>query len=281
MNLVGNAIKFTESGSVDVILTLADEEIATSARSSREELRDSMPEGAEGQQRAVRLAFTVRDTGPGISGDRIARIFDGFVQEGGSHHARHGGTGLGLTICRELVGLMGGEICVESEPARGSTFRFTVEFGLPERRPTVTRGRGDEPEESPRGGLRILLAEDNPVNQLVGAEILKRRGYEVVVAADGRAALELLARESFDLVLMDVQMPVMDGEEATRRIRAGLVEGCPADLPIIAVTAHAIHGDRERFLSAGMDDYVSKPLDPKVLEEVVWRVLEERRRSGS
>ncbi|MBI5440213.1 MAG: response regulator [Deltaproteobacteria bacterium] len=124
--------------------------------------------------------------------------------------------------------------------------------------------------------LRVLVAEDNRLNQIFAQTLLERLGHEAVVVSDGEEALRALARENFDVVLMDVQMPELDGDEATKRVRAGMVEGCPTDIPVVALTAHAIRGDRERFLAAGMDDYLSKPFDPESVEAVLRRVVEGR-----
>jgi CheY-like chemotaxis protein len=162
---------------------------------------------------------------------------------------------------------------LESEVGAGNVFRFTVAVGLPaleeDSPPVPGERRGSaEPEE----GLRVIVAEDNPVNQLFARELLERLGHGVVAVSDGEEALRSLQRERFDVILMDVQMPALAGDEAARRIRAGLVEGCPPDLPIVALTAHALEGDRERFLAAGMNDYLSKPFGRDALKDVLRRV---------
>ncbi len=406
VNLVGNAIKFTEEGEVAVSVGV---------------------EEREGDR--VRLRFEVRDTGIGIPEEAQARIFEAFQQADGSTTRRFGGTGLGLTIARRLVELMGGRLEVESEPGRGSTFRFTIEARAadgPEEQPTLAPpeelaglrvlivddnatnrrvlegyvrrwgmeptavpsadaaleearraaeadtpyhvvlsdvlmpetdgfelaariaaraedfgaprvilltsagGHGQPakhsaaridgyllkpilpaelqeairravgaaaaqdagadgedkaqvvPQEAPvsdaagppegRGHARILLAEDNQVNRMVAVALLEKMGHHVTVAENGAEALHLFERQDFDLVLMDVQMPEMDGLEATRAIRA-LEAGSSRHTPIVAMTAHAMQGDRERCLAAGMDDYVSKPIDPKELELKVQKAL--------
>jgi signal transduction histidine kinase/CheY-like chemotaxis protein len=262
VNVVGNAIKFTESGGIHVTLSSAGAHPDPSGR----------PAGAVEAPVRVRLLFEVTDTGVGIAPEKLAGVFDPFVQAG----RRFGGTGLGLSICRQLVGLMGGEVSARSELGRGSTFRFEIELGVgteepsEEKKPRVALSR---PE-----CLRVLLAEDNPVNQLLCRELLARDRHQVVVVGDGREALEALSREPFDLVLMDVQMPEMDGLEAVRRIRAGEVPGCRTDLPVVALTAHALRGDRERFLAAGMDDYVAKPIDLEEVYRVLAQVPERRAR---
>jgi TMAO reductase system sensor TorS len=260
INLIGNAIKFTHFGEVAVQV-------------------DTEP--AEGSQR--RVHFSVRDTGVGIRPEHQACIFDAFTQADGSSTRRFGGTGLGLAISTRLVGLMGGHIWVESEFGKGSTFHFTVlldtsrepiqqkprtETGLAPQGPsrTTQSASGDRPQSS----LNILLAEDNVVNQRVAVSMLEKRGHFVQPVFNGKEALEALSCECFDLVLMDVQMPVMDGFEATAAIRENELQ-TGRHLPIIAMTAHAMKGDRERCLDVGMDDYLAKPVDSKALEETLRR----------
>jgi CheY-like chemotaxis protein len=217
----------------------------------------------------VRLLFTVKDDGIGIAEDRLGEVFEAFSQVGQSSHAKYGGTGLGLSISRSLVEMMNGRIWVDSEVGRGSTFSFTAEFRL-------ARGGTEEtppsaPQRAPREGRRlsILLAEDNGVNRLLAVSLLEIRGHTVTAVENGQEALAALAREVFDAVLMDVRMPDMDGEEATRRIRNGEVPGLDPGIPIIALTAHALKGDRERFLAAGMDDYAAKPLGVDELDRIL------------
>jgi signal transduction histidine kinase/ActR/RegA family two-component response regulator len=251
LNLLGNAIKFTERGTV-----------------SLEVRREPALDG-------VTLLFAVRDSGVGIPPDKQDLIFDAFRQADGSTTRKYGGTGLGLAICSRLVELMGGAIWVESEPGRGSTFRFSARLGV------VTEVPGEMDEQArklamavmafnpePLDPLRVLLAEDNPVNQRLASKLLEKRGHSVTVTATGRGALERIREENFDVVLMDVQMPDMDGLEATALIREWeKTRGCRT--PIIALTAHSMKGDRERCLAAGMDNYVTKPFDVARLLEVV------------
>ncbi len=171
---------------------------------------------------------------------------------------------------------MGGTVWAESEVGQGSLFQFTVELGLPAGPPQAGTPMTEHLRLLPGERLRVLVAEDNPINQTLAEEILRLLGHSPVVVPDGEAALRALSEESFDVVLMDIQMSGLSGDEAARRIRAG-VEGCPLDVPIVALTAHALKGDRERFLAAGMDDYLSKPFDPEGLELVLWRAIERMR----
>ncbi len=238
LNLVSNAVKFTESGSVVIAVR-------------QESAGDD----------ACALRFSVRDTGIGISPERQAAIFDAFVQADGTTTRRFGGTGLGLTISAKLVAMMGGSLSVESAPDRGSEFSFTARFGVPSVPPGAPSA---EPAHSSGRTVSILLVEDNPVNQKVAARILEKAGHTVTVAASGPAALEQHERKRFDVILMDLQMPGMDGFETTRLVREReSLTG--AATPILAVTAHAMKGDRERCLASGMDGYLSKPVRPAEL----------------
>jgi len=248
VNLAANAIKFTQEGHVTI-----------SVETKREE------------DFSVFLHFTVSDTGIGIPPDQIETIFESFKQVDGSTTRQYGGTGLGLTISKQLVNMMGGRIWVESELGKGSTFHFTVRFRLSQGEATeVLHTKDLSVQKAPRQ-LSILLAEDNPVNQKVAAAMLKKRGHSVVVASNGREALEALDKERVDLVLMDVQMPEMDGFEATELIR-DREEGNGGHIPIVAMTAHAMKGDREKCLAAGMDDYVAKPIKGEHLFTVVEKL---------
>ncbi len=249
-NLVANAIKFTDAGEIRVVVD-------------------------PGPDHTVR--FSVADTGIGIPIDAQAAIFDPFRQvDSTTPRGGAGGTGLGLSISRQLVRSMGGEITVDSLPRRGSTFTFTVplppaeEPDPPEADPCTS-----EPEPPPKpdatGPLSVLLVEDNPVNQRLAVILLERMGHTVTTADTGRAALDRLAEASFDIVLMDVQMPEMDGVEATTRIRAA--EPPCRHIPIVAMTAHAMKGDRERLLAAGMDDYIAKPITPEAIADAMARAM--------
>ncbi|WP_243366561.1 response regulator [Fundidesulfovibrio soli] len=253
VNLVGNAVKFTGAGSVTV---------------------QAEAGGLEADGR-FRLCVSVRDTGPGIPRQKLDTIFESFTQADNSSTRKYYGTGLGLAICRHLVERMGGTIGVESEERKGSLFRFEVDLKAvaqpgEQARPEAQTGRPGLPP------LVILLAEDNMINQLFATEILEQDGHKVLAVGNGREALEALAKNRVDAVLMDIQMPEMDGLEATRRIRAGEVPGTPRDLPIIAMTAHALKGDRERFLAEGMDVYLSKPVGSEEIHAALHEVLNAR-----
>jgi PAS domain S-box-containing protein len=245
VNLVSNAIKFTERGEVAVRLECA-----------------GITDG-----RAM-LRYSVRDTGIGIARDKQEVVFDAFAQADGSTTRRFGGTGLGLAICRRLVNLMGGTIGVDSEPGRGSIFHFAL--GLPVTSATVPAKTAATSATVARP-IKVLLAEDNAVNQKLASAMLQKWGHKVVVAGNGREAVDLSAGESFDLILMDMQMPDMSGIEATAAIRARETAGGAARLPIVALTANAMSGDRERCLAAGMDDYLSKPIRSTDLQTVLAR----------
>jgi signal transduction histidine kinase len=260
LNLVGNAIKFTDEGEVGVKV-----------------LADVI------EEKAVKFHFVVSDSGVGIAPDKADMIFESFNQADASTTRHYGGTGLGLTISRCLVGMMDGRLWVESELGVGSRFHFTARLITEENNvavtqtppspailiadPLVTRCLLRDTGDFLRG-LRILLAEDNRVNQKIAIRLLEKRGHHAVLAANGKEALEALAQGSFDLVLMDVHMPDMDGIEATMAIRekektTGLHQ------PIIAMTALAMKGDRERCLAAGMDGYLTKPIDLQQLDGVL------------
>ncbi len=246
VNLVGNAIKFTARGEVRVSVRL-----------------DGHEEGG------VRLHFEVTDTGVGLSEAQRLRLFEPFMQADTSTTRRHGGTGLGLSICKRLVELMGGTIGVHSTPGVGSTFFFTARFGLqapadaaapvPPGAVALPPGRLDTREAAQAlRGAHLLLVEDNDVNRELVLDILRNVGVTADIACDGVQALECIARASYDGVLMDCQMPEMDGYEATRRIRQ---DPRHARLPILAMTGNVMAGDRERCLASGMDDYIAKPLN--------------------
>jgi two-component system, sensor histidine kinase and response regulator len=254
INLVGNAIKFTDRGYVEVSAGLGK------TRSSDQ------------------LMITVRDTGIGISEEAGPKLFKHFAQADSSMSRRFGGTGLGLVICKQIVELMGGEIGVRSEAGKGSTFWFTV--------PAQVAAGSDAPgallsdeeaaiEAAPVArSMHILAADDHPVNQQVLKLFLASLGHEVVMVENGQLAVEAMDGCSFDAIIMDIEMPVMDGIAATKAIRARA--GADRNIPIIAVTAHALSGDREKYLDAGMNDYVSKPFNQEELQSALARVVEGR-----
>jgi CheY-like chemotaxis protein len=247
LNLLGNALKFTTQGSIEV------------------------GGGAMIAEGRLMLRFSVRDTGIGIPPEKQAVIFEPFRQADSSTTRVYGGTGLGLAISARLVAALGGEIRVESEPGKGSCFHFTVEV----QRTAVRENGAAVPQAAaprPIAPLRVLLAEDNPINQTVAVHLLRKEGFTVEVASHGAEAAARVQEEEFDLVLMDIQMPEMDGLAATALIRER-EKGTGRRLPIIALTAHAMAGDRERCLAAGMDAYLAKPIQPRQLLEAIQQLL--------
>ncbi|WP_371324166.1 ATP-binding protein [Dechloromonas sp. ZY10] len=247
LNLLGNAVKFTTRGSVDLAIRVL---------------------GATATQ--VELEFSVRDSGIGIPPEKLAHIFDAFTQADSSISRRFGGTGLGLAISRRLVELMGGRIRVESAVNQGSLFIFTVRAGKVEAPPQTTAAPVCALLPA---GLRILLAEDNPVNQKLALRILEKRACQVVLAVNGLEAVQKWRDQGCDLILMDMMMPEMDGLEATRQIRAEETAEARGRTPIVAMTANAMEGDRERCLESGMDGYVSKPVRVEQLFAEIQRCL--------
>jgi len=261
LNLGGNAVKFTPKGKVTIRVCPGRED-----------------------ESSAEIRFSVEDDGIGIAADRQADIFSPFTQADGSTTRKYGGTGLGLAISKQLVELLGGEIGVESQPGRGSKFWFTAVFEKPLRKPgaecleahetaanrrEATRRTG---ESRPRPA-RILVAEDNITNQQVAASILAKLGHRVDVVENGKEALKSLRHIPYDLVLMDCQMPEMDGFEAAKRIREPQSGMRNPRIPIVAVTAYAMNGDREMCLAAGMNDYIAKPVDPEALAATLQKWL--------
>lgn len=254
INLISNALKFTPEGGA-IVLNV-----------------DKDSEGEDG----LKLLFHVTDTGIGIPAGAQQRIFESFEQADSSTTREYGGTGLGLAISARLVALMGGEIGLRSQEGKGSVFYFSGRFGLATSRPAAAheQKRSQRSEGSATlQKLKVLVAEDNAVNQKLVKRILENAGHEVVLANDGQEAVKLFGSTPFDLVLMDIQMPVMGGEEAAARIRA---TGGGYAVPIIAVTANAITGDRERYLQAGLDGYVAKPISRDELFSVIEQVKGEK-----
>ena len=226
------------------------------------------------------LHCVVSDTGIGISADKQKQIFEAFRQADASTTRRYGGTGLGLAISMQLVRLMGGKLWVESEVGDGSQFQFTARFRVAEAPTTAiasepaTKSNGDQrTEEESTRTLRILLVEDGLINQKVACGMLEKRGHQVEVANNGREAVAAVERSTYDLVLMDVMMPEMDGFEATAAIRE-IERTSGGHMPIVAMTAHALKDDRKRCLAAGMDDYLSKPVQAKALYAMLESVTQ-------
>ncbi|MGE0488478.1 MAG: ATP-binding protein [Vulcanimicrobiota bacterium] len=252
INLLGNAIKFTEKGRIALRVRL---------------------KARQGDK--FTLHFEVEDTGIGIPAEQQSKIFESFAQADTSTTRKFGGTGLGLSISSRLVELMGGEIWVESVLNKGSTFHFTIQVQVDPEASATARPKFETIEAPVAGrGLNVLVAEDNPINQTLATITLQQAGHTVTVAGDGRAAVEAFQEGGFDVILMDIQMPELDGFEATAEIRK-LEQGKDERIPIIALTAHAMKGDRERCLDAGMDGYVSKPIDVEELKAELAKVVGE------
>ncbi|MCK5520357.1 MAG: response regulator, partial [Candidatus Marinimicrobia bacterium] len=263
VNLIGNSIKFTQKGSVTLKV---------------------VPENRVNNM--VGFHFMVIDTGIGIPADKQEIIFSSFNQADNSISRKFGGTGLGLTICKQLVNLMGGEIWVESDKDQGTTFHFTIylEQGDEKDLPQKNEKAATEVTQD----LDILLVDDNNINCEIASHILQKDGHKIVTASNGLEALEIFSSQNFDLIFMDVQMPVMDGLTASAIIRAcekgkdlppftlalslsdKLIRQCKGKhIPIIAMTANAMEGDKEKCLTAGMDSYLTKPFNPAQIRRIV------------
>jgi len=255
-NLVGNAIKFSESGDILTEVALIQ---------------------ATGTEK-VRLLFTVTDNGIGVSESQIKEVFEDFVQGDKTRTKRFQGAGLGLTIVQKLVRMMNGTLEIDSAEGEGTTMCLSLPFHLPVAEKRHGGARTSSPCPSSNAQLRLLLAEDDAVNSIAGKIILEKCGYSVITAGNGHEALQILSKQDFDLVLMDIQMPIMDGIEATTEIRASSVLGAKSTIPIIAMTAYAMQGDKERFLAAGMDDYIAKPVTRAELVDVIERVMSTRKK---
>lgn len=245
LNLASNAVKFTNAGSVNILATL-----------QRQDKND------------VDINFSVKDTGIGLTEEQISHLFQPFTQADTSTSRKFGGTGLGLAICKKLVQMMGGNIWIESKPGQGSSFNFTATFGIGqetvhvEEDSTIAHANAKQKLQ----GKHVLLVEDNPFNQQVAKELLENIGVNVDIAFNGQEALQELNKKSFDIVLMDVQMPVMDGYEATRHIR---INPSISSQCVIAMTANAMPEDRQRCISSGMDDFLTKPIMPDQLYQTL------------
>jgi signal transduction histidine kinase/AmiR/NasT family two-component response regulator len=253
-NLLSNAIKFTQAGSVHAAFDVSP---------------------ATGN-----LLLTVRDTGVGIAAEKQSTLFEKFVQADNSATRRFGGTGLGLAICRELTQMMGGTIVVESHEGQGSIFRVELPLERGEARQEA-EAAASEIEESAEGTLRLLAAEDNATNQQVLAAVMGSLGIEVDIVADGRAAFEAWRDGTYDLILMDIQMPVMDGIDSARAIRAAEQEQGRRRTPIVALTANALSHQVQEYLAAGMDGHVAKPIEIAKLYDAISRALNESAQAAS
>jgi signal transduction histidine kinase/DNA-binding response OmpR family regulator len=255
VNLMGNAIKFTESGGVYVNCIV------------HKETNDQ-----------VDLCFTVRDTGIGIAPDKVSAIFDRFTQADTQITRKYGGTGLGLAITRQLIELQGGSITVHSKEGEGTEFRFILPYQRSKEQPHHATTRVHTGNRSFYEVKKILIVEDNPINQKLTATILTSHGFEITIAKNGKKAIELLKEKQADLILMDIQMPVMDGYRATQVIRDELHIGTP----IIAMTAHALSGEKEKCLQAGMNDYLAKPFrETDLLDKIEhWAQQQQKKAPG-
>ncbi|WP_459939610.1 PAS domain-containing hybrid sensor histidine kinase/response regulator [Desulfonatronum parangueonense] len=249
-NLVGNSLKFTDKGSVRIEINLL----------------------ASGKDDSANVLFTFVDTGIGISEDKLEHLFDPFFQVDGSYTRTFQGAGLGLAIVKRLVDLMGGKISMASTFGEGTTFHVLLRFKLPEGA-SIADARGPRHFTKATQSLRILLAEDEPSNSLLAGKLLEKVGHVVTIAENGRQVLDLLEAHDFDAILMDIQMPVMNGVEATKAIRESTTLGDKKGIPIIALTAYAMLGDREKFLEAGMDDYLAKPVKMEDLVKALERAV--------
>ncbi|WP_042200067.1 response regulator [Paenibacillus camerounensis] len=249
INLVANAVKFTNQGGVYLVASRAS--------------------GADGQ---LMVEFTVKDTGIGISPEKCDRLFQPFSQLDSSMTRKYGGTGLGLAICKSLVGMMGGEIRVESMEEKGATFVFTIQAAMPE--DELARGfQAEEPHgeiNKDRMHKKVLVVDDHPINQRLMVSMLDKLGYSADIAEDGSQAVELAAQNCYEYIFMDLQMPVMDGLTATTRIRAGSSLGAEKTV-IIAMTANVMEGIQTRCKAAGMDGYISKPLKLSSIKQIISR----------
>jgi len=246
VNLIGNAVKFTKAGEVAVEVN---------------------PVSVTDQEAILR--FAVRDTGIGIAPEKQAAVFRVFEQADSSTTRKFGGTGLGLSISSKLVEMMDGQIELQSELGKGSTFSFTAKFRVSADLSLIKETRETVPE-LPK--LRILMAEDNPINQKLGLRLLEKWGHQVTLAGDGKEAVALFEPGRFDLILMDVSMPILDGFAAVRVIRER-ERAVGTHVPILALTAHAMKGDRGKCLEAGMDDYITKPLQIDELKKTIFSLV--------
>ncbi|WP_339271191.1 PAS domain S-box protein [Paenibacillus sp. FSL K6-1330] len=255
MNLLSNAIKFTPNGAVSISVQCV-----------------------ENQGNSALIQFSVMDTGIGVSSEKVAQLFEPFYQVDHYMTRKVEGTGLGLAICKKLVQLMGGDIWYEKNQNQpGSVFTFTVDFSFESNAGNKQENEAVHENHSLGNDLKILIAEDNEVNQLVLKKMIEKLGYNSTTVQNGLEAVEALERYSYDIVFMDIQMPFMDGTEAVRAIKESATS--EKEPYIVAVTAHAIKGDREKYLGMGMDEYVSKPVSMNVISAIIDKFLAERNMS--
>lgn len=251
INLINNAIKFTHEGKVIVEINCAN---------------------ALGEK--TNVTFKVVDTGIGIAKEKVKTIFDTFKQADESITRKFGGTGLGLTISKQLVELQDGKISVESKIGEGTTFTFVIPYDIGSKKDILTRDNGEEPSfktepaEKNLTGMKILLVEDNDINRMYAATILKKWGCDLDEAENGQIALEKVRKQDFDVILMDIHMPILDGIEASRTIRSTLAKP-KSEIPIVAFTANALKGDKDKYLDVGMNAYISKPFMPEELYKIL------------
>jgi len=252
LNLIGNSFKFTKTGSITIGAAVLEK-----------------------KEVSVLLDFFVRDTGIGISEEQAGRLFTPFTQADASTTRKYGGTGLGLTITKKLVELMGGEISLKSVPGQGTTIKFSFSFEYADESGELEQDKAHDKvkKEKSLEGYRVLLVEDNDVNVLVARSLMKKMGLKIFVAENGQVAIDKIEeaqkeglRPAFDIVFMDLQMPVLDGYEATKKLRANPEY---ADLVIVAMTAHAINEEREHCLAVGMNDHLTKPIEVAKLRETL------------
>ncbi|WP_421899973.1 ATP-binding protein [Maridesulfovibrio sp.] len=257
-NIVGNALKFTHKGHVSIAAQL-------------------LPRSTPGN---CHILFTVEDTGVGIAEDKMNLLFQSFTQASEGYTRQYQGAGLGLSICKRLTELMGGSITVESTAGQGTTFYISIPFTVPDCKALYREHSNEEPEViTSFGEYRILIAEDEKVNRLYTKQYLEQQGFTVEAVTDGQQVLDKLFYEDFNLVLMDVQMPIMNGIETTKAIRKGEAGAHNKRIPIIAITAYAMQGDRDQFISQGMDDYIAKPVIKEELYKVIMRTLQQNQSS--
>lgn len=258
-NLVSNGIKFTEHGAVTIKVSKLN----------------------TGHENKVKLVFGIQDTGIGIPEDKLDTIFQSFTQASSSTTRTHGGTGLGLTITKQLIELQDGKIWIESELGKGSTFSFDIEYDISKNGEEIQRNlQGHEKISNNNilqelNGTTILLVEDHPINQMLAKKILEKWGMNVDLAENGKIALEKVGEKNYSLILMDISMPEMDGLTAAREIRSGKYSNSP-DISIIAMTASALSGENQKCFDAGMNDYISKPFDPQNLLEKIYQQLNKK-----